>query len=110
MALLLLLILIALFMAGLPTWGYSRNWGYGPSSGVGLVLLMVLVLLLLGHLGAGRSPVYHRHPGTEGMPMNVENRPTDRRYDWAQKSFTRNDLAFSSASSARMHKRIKHAT
>ena len=38
MGLLLLIVLIVLLMGGLPTWGYSRNWGYGPSGGLGLVL------------------------------------------------------------------------
>jgi hypothetical protein len=53
MGLLLLIILIVLLMGGLPTWGYSRNWGYGPSGGLGLVLVVVLVLLLMGHLHLG---------------------------------------------------------
>jgi len=46
MGLLLLIILILILMGGLPTWGYSRNWGYGPSGLVG-VLLVVLLLLLV---------------------------------------------------------------
>src|ERR1039458_928493 len=48
MGLLLLIVLIMLLMGGLPTWGYSRSWGYGPSGGLGLVLLVVVVLLVLG--------------------------------------------------------------
>jgi hypothetical protein len=47
MGLILLIILIILLAGGLPTWGYSRNWGYGPSGTVGLLLVIVLVLLLL---------------------------------------------------------------
>ena len=50
MGLILLIILIVLLVGGLPTWGYSRNWGYKPSGVLGLVLVIVLVLLLLGHL------------------------------------------------------------
>ena len=53
MGLILLVLLIVLLMGGLPTWGYSRNWGYGPSGVLGLVLVVVLVLLLLGHLPIG---------------------------------------------------------
>jgi hypothetical protein len=53
MGLLLLIILFVLLLGGLPTWGYSRNWGYGPSGGLGLVLVIVLVLLLLGHFPLG---------------------------------------------------------
>ena len=43
MGLLLLIVLVLLLMGGLPTWGYSRNWGYGPSGGLGLLLVIVLV-------------------------------------------------------------------
>jgi Protein of unknown function (DUF3309) len=50
MGLILLIILIVLLMGGLPTWGYSRNWGYGPSGGLGLLLVIVLVLLLMGYI------------------------------------------------------------
>jgi hypothetical protein len=46
MGLLLLIVLILLLMGGLPTWGHSRNWGYGPSGIVG-VLLVVLLLLIV---------------------------------------------------------------
>ena len=48
MGLILLIVLIVLLMGGLPTWGYSRSWGYGPSGVLGLLLVVVLVLLLLG--------------------------------------------------------------
>ena len=53
MGLILLILLIVLLMGGLPTWGYSRNWGYGPSGGLGLLLLIVLVLVLLGYIPRG---------------------------------------------------------
>ena len=53
MGLILLILLIVLLMGGLPTWGYSRNWGYGPSGGLGLVLLVVLVLVFMGHIPRG---------------------------------------------------------
>ena len=46
---LLLLLIIALF-ATLPTWGHSRNWGYGPSGGVGVVLLIFFGLFMTGHI------------------------------------------------------------
>jgi hypothetical protein len=46
MGLVLLIILILLLFGGLPTWGHSRNWGYGPSGLVGLLLVVLLVLLL----------------------------------------------------------------
>lgn len=46
MDLLLLIILILVLLAVLPRWPYSRGWGYYPSSGVGL-LLVILILLLL---------------------------------------------------------------
>jgi hypothetical protein len=47
---LLLVILLLLVVGGLPTWPYSRGWGYYPSGGLGLVLVVLLVLLLLGRL------------------------------------------------------------
>ena len=44
----ILIVLLVLFLLGsLPSWGYSRGWGYGPSGGLGLVLLIVVILLLL---------------------------------------------------------------
>ena len=53
MGLILLVILVVLLMGGLPTWGYSRNWGYGPSGGLGLVVLVVVVLLVMGYIPRG---------------------------------------------------------
>ena len=48
---LILLILLILFLVGaLPTWGHSRNWGYGPSGGIGLVVVILIVLLLMGRI------------------------------------------------------------
>ena len=46
---LLLILLIILLIAVLPSWPYSRGWGYYPSGGLGLVLLILVVLLLLGY-------------------------------------------------------------
>ncbi len=43
---LLLIVLAALLIGGLPTWPYSQSWGYYPSGGVGALLLIVLVLAL----------------------------------------------------------------
>jgi Protein of unknown function (DUF3309) len=44
----LLIILILLLLGALPTWPYSTGWGYYPSGGLGLVLLVVIVLILMG--------------------------------------------------------------
>ena len=46
----LLVILILLLLGALPTWPYSRSWGYYPSGGLGLVVVIVIVLLLAGRL------------------------------------------------------------
>jgi hypothetical protein len=46
----LLIILVLLLIGALPTWGYSRGWGYFPSGGLGLVLVIVLVLVLMGRI------------------------------------------------------------
>ena len=48
---LILLILVVLFLVGaLPTWPHSKNWGYGPSGGLGLVVVILLVLVLAGRI------------------------------------------------------------
>jgi hypothetical protein len=46
----LLVFLILLLLGALPTWPHSRNWGYYPSGGLGLVLVILVVLLLLGRI------------------------------------------------------------
>lgn len=46
----LVVILILMLLGALPRWGHSRNWGYGPSGGLGLVVLILVVLLLMGRL------------------------------------------------------------
>ena len=47
---LLLILLVILILAAVPAWPYSRDWGYYPSSGLGTVLLIVIVLVLLGYV------------------------------------------------------------
>jgi Protein of unknown function (DUF3309) len=46
----LLILLVLLLIGALPTWPYSSGWGYYPSGGLGLVLLIVLVLFLMGRI------------------------------------------------------------
>jgi hypothetical protein len=48
--LLLLIILILALIGVLPTWPHSRSWGYGPTGGVGLVVVILIVLLLMGRI------------------------------------------------------------
>jgi hypothetical protein len=48
MILVLLIVLILLLVGALPTWPHSRNWGYYPSGGLTLVLIVLLVLYLMG--------------------------------------------------------------
>ena len=50
MSTILFIVLILLLIGALPTWPYSANWGYYPSGGLGLVLLILLVLALTGRL------------------------------------------------------------
>ena len=50
MGTILLIILILLLVGALPSWPYSRGWGYYPSGGLGLVLIIVLILLLMGRI------------------------------------------------------------
>jgi hypothetical protein len=46
----LLIILVLILVGAVPTWGYSRGWGYGPSGIVGLILVVVIILALMGRL------------------------------------------------------------
>jgi hypothetical protein len=46
----LIIVLILILLGSLPTWGYSRGWGYGPSGLLGTVLVIVLILWLLGKI------------------------------------------------------------
>jgi hypothetical protein len=50
MSTILIIVLILLLIGALPTWPYSSGWGYYPSGGLGLVVLIVVVLLLTGRL------------------------------------------------------------
>ena len=48
---LIIVVLLVLFLLGsLPTWGYSRGWGYGPSGGLGLVAVILIILYLLHYI------------------------------------------------------------
>ena len=46
----LLIVLILLLVGAIPAWPYSRDWGYGPTGGLGLVLIIIIVLLATGRL------------------------------------------------------------
>lgn len=50
MGTILLILLVLLLIGAVPSWPYSRSWGYYPSGGLGLVLVIVLVLVLLGRI------------------------------------------------------------
>jgi len=47
---LLLIMLILMLVGALPTWPHSQNWGYYPSGGLGLVVIILLILLLTGRI------------------------------------------------------------
>jgi len=50
----IILVLLILFLLGaLPTWGHSREWGYGPSGIIGTILIVYLVLVLIGRIPLG---------------------------------------------------------
>ncbi|MBZ0067614.1 MAG: DUF3309 domain-containing protein [Thiobacillus sp.] len=46
----LLIVLILMLIGAIPAWPHSKNWGYGPSGGLGLIVIILIVLLLLGRL------------------------------------------------------------
>ena len=46
----LIVVLVLMLVGALPTWPHSRQWGYYPSGGIGLILLILIILLLLGKI------------------------------------------------------------
>ena len=46
----LIIILILILLGAIPSWPYSRSWGYGPSGAVGVVLVILIILVLLGRV------------------------------------------------------------
>jgi len=46
----LIVVLVLMLVGALPTWPHSRQWGYYPSGGIGLILLILIILLLMGRL------------------------------------------------------------
>lgn len=46
----LVVLLVLMLIGALPAWPHSRNWGYGPTGGLGVVLTILVVLLLLGRI------------------------------------------------------------
>jgi Protein of unknown function (DUF3309) len=50
MGTILLIILILLLLGSVPAWPYSRGWGYYPSGGLGLIVIMLLILVLMGRV------------------------------------------------------------
>lgn len=46
----LIIVLILAVIGALPTWGHSRSWGYYPSGGLGLILVVLIILLLMGRI------------------------------------------------------------
>jgi hypothetical protein len=53
MGLILLVLLILLLVGAFPAWPYSREWGYYPSGGIGLLLIVVLILMLFNVVNVG---------------------------------------------------------
>ena len=50
MVTILIVLAVLMLLGAIPTWPHSRNWGYGPSGGVGLVLLVLVILVVSGRL------------------------------------------------------------
>jgi hypothetical protein len=50
MGTILIVVIVLILIGAIPAWPHSRSWGYGPSGGLGLILLILLVLLLTGRL------------------------------------------------------------
>ena len=50
MVTILIVLAVLMLLGAIPAWPHSRNWGYGPSGGLGLILLIVVILALTGRL------------------------------------------------------------
>jgi hypothetical protein len=50
LATILIVILILMLLGAVPRWPHSKNWGYYPSGGLGLILLIIIILVLMGRL------------------------------------------------------------
>ena len=50
LGIILIVILIMALFGALPRWSHSRNWGYAPTRGIGLVLFVIVILLILGRI------------------------------------------------------------
>ncbi len=50
LGLILLIVLVIMLIGAVPSWPHSKNWGYGPSGGVGLIVVVILVLVVTGRL------------------------------------------------------------
>jgi hypothetical protein len=46
----LIVLAVLMLLGAIPAWRHSRNWGYGPSSGLGLILLIVVILFMTGRI------------------------------------------------------------
>ena len=46
----LLIVLILMLVGSFPSWSHSKSWGYGPSGGLGLIVLILVILLLMGRI------------------------------------------------------------
>lgn len=50
MSTILIVLLVLMFLGAFPSWNHSRNWGYGPSGGLGLILVILVILVLAGRI------------------------------------------------------------
>jgi hypothetical protein len=50
MVTILIVLAVLMLLGAIPAWPHSRNWGYGPSGGLGLILLIVVILLMTGRI------------------------------------------------------------
>ena len=50
LGMILLIVLLLMLVGAIPTWPHSKSWGYGPTGGLGLVVVILVVLLLLGRI------------------------------------------------------------
>jgi hypothetical protein len=94
LSLILVIVLILVLFGVLPTWGYSRGWGYGPSGLLGLVLLVLVIWIIFGGLA--------RAADLRGRRMTMVERRCAELYIERNSFFNRRGLCFTRSSAIRL--------
>ena len=87
MATLLIIVLLLILIGALPTWPYSERWGYYPSSTLGLVVIVLVVLVLTGRILAARSTKPFGRLRARSVDMGPPKKDPRDRSNWLRSVF-----------------------